>query len=96
MWGTGATIWGTESLTQWDEQGELIGENEDGERIALPIEQFTVGVRVEGLEEAEVERGLQHVDRLGSVVQQADQGARRHRASSVTASMNRSTSSTVL
>ncbi|GAB4004860.1 hypothetical protein GCM10029992_51070 [Glycomyces albus] len=50
MWGTGATIWGTENLTQWDTQGELIGENEAGERIALPIEQFTVGVRAEGIE----------------------------------------------
>jgi hypothetical protein len=51
MWGTGATIWGTEELTQWDSQGELIGENEAGERVALPIEKFTVGVRVEGVEE---------------------------------------------
>jgi photosystem II stability/assembly factor-like uncharacterized protein len=50
MWGTGATIWGTENLTQWDSQGELIGENEAGERIALPIEKFTVGVRAEGIE----------------------------------------------
>jgi photosystem II stability/assembly factor-like uncharacterized protein len=51
MWGTGATVWGTENLTQWDSQGELIGENEAGERVALPIEQFTVGVRAEGIEE---------------------------------------------
>ena len=50
MWGTGATIWGTENLTQWDTQGELIGENEAGERVALPVEQFTVGVRAEGIE----------------------------------------------
>ncbi|WP_158630253.1 sialidase family protein [Glycomyces terrestris] len=50
MWGTGATIWGTERLTQWDAQGELIGENEAGERVGLPIEKFTVGVRAEGIE----------------------------------------------
>ncbi|MEU5155691.1 xyloglucanase [Glycomyces sp. NPDC021274] len=50
MWGTGATIWGTESLTQWDAQGELIGENEAGERVAVPVEKFTVGVRAEGIE----------------------------------------------
>ncbi|WP_254390954.1 sialidase family protein [Streptomyces sp. AC550_RSS872] len=50
MWGTGATIWGTEELTQWDTQGELIGKNEAGERIALPVERFTVGVRAEGVE----------------------------------------------
>ncbi|MDA1358377.1 xyloglucanase [Glycomyces luteolus] len=50
MWGTGATIWGTESLTQWDTQGELIGENEAGERVALPVDRFTVGVRAEGIE----------------------------------------------
>ncbi|MDT0346160.1 xyloglucanase [Streptomyces litchfieldiae] len=50
MWGTGATIWGTESLTRWDTQGELIGQNEAGERIALPVEKFTVGVRAEGIE----------------------------------------------
>lgn len=47
MWGTGATIWGTEDLTQWDAQGELIGHNEAGERIALPVERFTVGVRAQ-------------------------------------------------
>ncbi|WP_129789849.1 xyloglucanase [Promicromonospora panici] len=51
MWGTGAMIWGTENLTQWDTQGELIGENAAGERIGLPIEQFTVHVRAEGVEE---------------------------------------------
>ncbi|GAA3263811.1 hypothetical protein [Nonomuraea helvata] len=51
MWGTGAMIWGTEELTRWDTQGELIGHNEAGERIALPIEQFTVGVRAQGVEE---------------------------------------------
>ncbi|GAA2154086.1 MULTISPECIES: sialidase family protein [Glycomyces] len=51
MWGTGATIWGTDELTQWDSQGELIGENEAGQRVALPIEKFTVGVRAEGVEE---------------------------------------------
>jgi hypothetical protein len=50
MWGTGATIWGTETLTQWDSQGELIGQNEAGQRVALPVEQFTVGVRAEGIE----------------------------------------------
>ncbi|NUQ89908.1 MAG: exo-alpha-sialidase, partial [Glycomyces artemisiae] len=50
MWGTGATVWGTESLTQWDAQGDLIGENEAGERVALPIDKFTVGVRAEGIE----------------------------------------------
>ncbi|MQM25870.1 sialidase family protein [Glycomyces albidus] len=50
MWGTGATIWGTESLTRWDTQGELIGENEAGERVALPVDRFTVGVRAEGIE----------------------------------------------
>jgi photosystem II stability/assembly factor-like uncharacterized protein len=50
MWGTGATVWGTENLTQWDTQGELIGENEAGERVALPVEKFTVGVRAEGIE----------------------------------------------
>jgi hypothetical protein len=54
MWGTGATIWGTEELTRWDTQGELIGENEAGERIALPVDQFTVGVRAEGVEETAV------------------------------------------
>ncbi len=54
MWGTGATIWGTEELTRWDSQGELIGEDEAGRRIALPVEKFTVGVRVEGLEETAV------------------------------------------
>jgi hypothetical protein len=54
MWGTGATIWGTEELTRWDTQGELIGEDESGQRVALPIEKFTVGVRVEGLEETAV------------------------------------------
>jgi hypothetical protein len=51
MWGTGATIWGTENLTQWDSQGELIGENEAGQRVALPVDKFTVGVRAEGIEE---------------------------------------------
>lgn len=50
MWGTGATIWGTEELTRWDSQGELIGHNEADERIALPIERFTVAVRAEGVE----------------------------------------------
>ncbi len=54
MWGTGATIWGTEELTRWDSQGELIGENEAGERVALPVEKFTVGVRVEGVEECAI------------------------------------------
>ncbi len=51
MWGTGATIWGTEELTKWDAQGELVGEDEAGQRVALPIEKFTVGVRAEGVEE---------------------------------------------
>jgi photosystem II stability/assembly factor-like uncharacterized protein len=51
MWGTGAMIWGTEELTRWDSQGELVGHNEAGERIALPVERFTVGVRAEGVEE---------------------------------------------
>jgi photosystem II stability/assembly factor-like uncharacterized protein len=50
MWSTGATVWGTEELTRWDTQGELIGENEAGERVALPIDRFTVGVRAEGIE----------------------------------------------
>ncbi|MDN3238106.1 xyloglucanase [Glycomyces tritici] len=50
MWGTGATIWGTEDLTRWDSQGDLIGENEAGERVALPVDRFTVGVRAEGIE----------------------------------------------
>jgi hypothetical protein len=54
MWGTGATIWGTEELTKWDSQGELIGENEAGERVALPVEKFTVGVRAEGVEETAI------------------------------------------
>jgi len=54
MWGTGATIWGTEDLTQWDSQGELIGEDANGGRVALPVEQFTVGVRAEGIEECAV------------------------------------------
>lgn len=54
MWGTGATIWGSEELTRWDSQGELIGVDEAGRRIALPVEKFTVGVRVEGLEETAV------------------------------------------
>jgi photosystem II stability/assembly factor-like uncharacterized protein len=54
MWGTGGGIWGTESLTQWDAQGDLIGVNEAGQRVGLPIEKFTVGVRVEGLEECGV------------------------------------------
>ncbi|TDC59444.1 xyloglucanase [Micromonospora sp. KC207] len=51
MWGTGAMIWGTEELTRWDTQGKLIGQNEAGQRIALPIERFTVGVRAKGVEE---------------------------------------------
>ncbi|GAA2154090.1 MULTISPECIES: sialidase family protein [Glycomyces] len=51
MWGTGATIWGTEELTRWDAQGDLIGENEAGQRVPLPIDKFTVGVRAEGVEE---------------------------------------------
>jgi photosystem II stability/assembly factor-like uncharacterized protein len=50
MWGTGATVWGTEELTQWDTQGDLVGEDEDGENVALPVDQFTVGVRAEGIE----------------------------------------------
>jgi hypothetical protein len=54
MWGTGATIWGTDDLTQWDAQGELIGEDANGGRVALPIEKFTVGVRAEGVEECAV------------------------------------------
>ncbi|WP_100444742.1 xyloglucanase [Glycomyces xiaoerkulensis] len=56
MWGTGATIWGTEDLTRWDEQGDLVGwDDEAGRQTALPIERFTVGVRVEGLEETSVQ-----------------------------------------
>ena len=54
MWGTGATIWGTEELTRWDSQGGLIGEDEAGQRIALPVEKFTVGVRAEGVEECAI------------------------------------------
>ncbi|GAB4000890.1 xyloglucanase [Glycomyces albus] len=65
MWGTGATIWGTEELTQWDEQGELVGwDNEAGRQVKLPIEQFTVGVRVEGLEET----AIQDIAALGGTV----------------------------
>ncbi|WP_035735609.1 hypothetical protein, partial [Glycomyces arizonensis] len=56
MWGTGATIWGTENLTQWDSQGALVGwDNEAGHQIALPVEKFTVGVRAEGLEETSIQ-----------------------------------------
>jgi len=56
MWGTGATIWGTESLTQWDAQGALVGwDSEAGHQIALPVEPFTVAVRAEGLEETAVQ-----------------------------------------
>jgi hypothetical protein len=51
MWGTGATIWGSDELTRWDSQGELIEVNEAGQRVALPVEKFTVGVRAEGVEE---------------------------------------------
>jgi hypothetical protein len=51
MWGTGATIWGTEQLTAWDGQGPLVGE--DGS--ALPVERFTVAVRAEGVEETSVQ-----------------------------------------
>ena len=54
MWGTGATLWGTEELTRWDSQGELIGEDEAGQRVALPVEKFTVGVRAEGVEECAI------------------------------------------
>ena len=54
MWGTGATIWGTEELTRWDAQGELIGQDEAGQRVALPVEKFTVAVRAEGVEECAV------------------------------------------
>jgi hypothetical protein len=60
MWGTGATIWGTESLTQWDAQGDLVGE--DGS--ALPIERFTVAVRAQGLEEC----SFQDVAALGGTL----------------------------
>ncbi|MCD0444107.1 xyloglucanase [Glycomyces sp. A-F 0318] len=56
MWGTGATIWGTERLTEWDAQGGLVGwDDAAGRQIALPIDPFTVGVRVEGLEETSVQ-----------------------------------------
>ncbi|SDE34006.1 VPS10 domain-containing protein [Glycomyces harbinensis] len=56
MWGTGATIWGTERLTEWDAQGALVGwDDAAGHQIALPIEPFTVAVRVEGLEETAVQ-----------------------------------------
>jgi len=51
MWGTGATIWGTESLTQWDTQGDLVDENGG----ALPIDKFTVAVRAQGLEECSIQ-----------------------------------------
>ncbi|GAA2138994.1 xyloglucanase [Glycomyces algeriensis] len=51
MWGTGATIWGTEQLTTWDAQGPLVGD--DG--AALPVERFTVAVRAEGLEETSMQ-----------------------------------------
>jgi hypothetical protein len=52
MWGTGATIWGTEQLTAWDSQGPLVGwDDAAGRQVALPIEPFTVAVRAEGVEE---------------------------------------------
>ena len=64
MWGTGATIWGTEQLTAWDAQGPLVGEDEAGNEVALPIERFTVAVRAEGVEETAV----QDIAALGGTV----------------------------
>ncbi|MCH7233099.1 xyloglucanase, partial [Glycomyces sp. L485] len=65
MWGTGATIWGTESLTEWDEQGDLVGwDDEAGQQVGLPVDKFTVGVRVEGLEET----AIQDIAALGGTV----------------------------
>ncbi|THV27330.1 sialidase family protein [Glycomyces paridis] len=65
MWGTGATIWGTERLTEWDAQGALVGwDDAAGRQVALPIEPFTVAVRVEGLEETAV----QDIAALGGTV----------------------------
>ncbi|MBO3734953.1 sialidase family protein [Glycomyces niveus] len=56
MWGTGATIWGTERLTEWDGQGPLVGwDAEAGHQVTLPVEPFTVAVRAEGLEETAVQ-----------------------------------------
>jgi hypothetical protein len=63
MWGTGATIWGTEQLTAWDAQGPLVGA--DG--AALPVERFTVAVRAEGLEETAV----QDIAAIGGTLVQA-------------------------
>ncbi|MBO3735865.1 WD40/YVTN/BNR-like repeat-containing protein [Glycomyces niveus] len=54
MWGTGATIWGTDNLTQWDSQGELVSRDASGRRLARSIQKFTVGVRAEGVEETAV------------------------------------------
>ena len=44
MWGTGATIWGTEELTAWDAQGELVGwDDAAGHQVAAAgRDQFTV------------------------------------------------------
>ncbi|WP_460499141.1 WD40/YVTN/BNR-like repeat-containing protein [Glycomyces tarimensis] len=65
MWGTGATIWGTESLTRWDQQGELVGwDDEAGRQTALPVDKFTVEVRVEGLEET----AIQDIAALGGTI----------------------------
>ena len=64
MWGTGATIWGTEQLTTWDAQGPLVGEDEAGNPVALPVERFTVAVRAEGVEET----AIQDIAALGGTV----------------------------
>jgi hypothetical protein len=54
MW-IGGTVWGTEQLTEWDAQGALVGwDDTAGRQAALPIERFTVGVRVQGIEETAV------------------------------------------
>ncbi|MFC3491667.1 xyloglucanase [Glycomyces rhizosphaerae] len=56
MWGTGATIWGTEQLTAWDAQGALLGwDDAAGHQVALPIEPFAVAVRADGVEETAVQ-----------------------------------------
>jgi len=65
MWGTGATIWGSEQLTEWDAQGALVGwDDAAGHQVALPVDPFTVAVRVEGLEETAV----QDIAALGGTV----------------------------
>jgi hypothetical protein len=55
MW-IGGTIWGTEQLTAWDEQGPLVGwDDAAGHQVPLPVEPFEVSIRVHGIEETAVQ-----------------------------------------